>query len=222
MFFAERVHIAPGDRVLEVGPGATPHQASDVFLEKRFPEHEAFRQRGGLPRKDLNRPVIYYEGDVFPFRDREFDYVICSHVLEHVDNVDMFLNELVRVASRGYIEFPTVHYEYLYNFAEHVNLLAHNMGEILWLPKRETTLSEFEATQQFFRKTLELGYDDTIQAMKELFFQGFEWSVSIRARRVRRISELVPPENEVPVPNRKAKRVSTIDRAKHLWMRIQR
>jgi hypothetical protein len=222
MFFADRVHLAPRDRVLEVGPGATPHPGADVFLERRFPEHEAFRQRGGLPRKELNGPVIYYEGEVFPFRDHEFDYVICSHVLEHVVNVEMFLHEIVRVASRGYFEFPTVHYEYLYNFAEHVNLLAHNTGEILWMPKSETTLSEFEPTQQFLRKTLEFGYDDTIQAMKEFFFQGFEWSASIRARRVVRISELVPPESEVPVRSTRAKRVSALDRAKHLWMRIRR
>ena len=222
MFFADRVHLAPEDRVLEVGPGATPHPGSDVFLEKRFPEHEAFRQRGGLPRKELDRPVIYYEGDVFPFRDHEFDYVICSHVLEHVENVEMFLQEIVRVGSRGYIEFPTVHYEYLYNFEEHPNLLAYKNGEILWMIKSETTLLEFEPMQQFLRKTLEAGYDDTIQAMKEFFFHGFEWNTSIKVRHVGRIGELVPPDREIPARTLGAKRISALDRAKQLWMRSRR
>jgi hypothetical protein len=76
MFFAERVHFSSTDRVLEVGPGATPHPGSQIFLEKRFADFEAFRQRGGLPAIELNKPVIYYEGDSFPFGDHEFDYDI--------------------------------------------------------------------------------------------------------------------------------------------------
>jgi SAM-dependent methyltransferase len=221
MFFADRVHLAPGEGVLEVGPGATPHPGSHVFLEKRFPEYEAFRQRGGLPAKELNKPVIYYDGDRFPFRDHEFDYVICSHVLEHVDNVEMFLRELARVASRGYIEFPTIYYEYLYNFDEHVNFVAYKEGELLWMPKKETNLHDFEPMQRFLVKTLESGYDDTIRAMKEIFFHGFEWDTSINARRVRDISELVPPVGEIPIRTSPSRRRSVLDWARNLsaWLR---
>jgi SAM-dependent methyltransferase len=196
MFFADRIHFSSTDRVLEVGPGATPYPGSHVFLEKRFAEFEAFRQRGGLPAIELNRPVIYYDGDAFPFRDREFDYVVCSHVFEHVENPEKFLQELGRVAPRGYIEFPTVYYEYLYNFREHLNLVAHRDGELLWMPKRETSLGEFDAIQQFLRATLEAGYGDMLQ-LNESFFHGFEWSESIRARCVNTLSELIPPTVEM-------------------------
>jgi SAM-dependent methyltransferase len=222
MFFADRVHIISGESVLEVGPGATPHPGSQVFLEKRFSEYESFRQRGGLPAMELNRPVIYYDGGRFPFRDHEFDYVICSHVIEHVDDIEMFLHELVRVASRGYVEFPTIYYEYLYNFAEHLNFVAYKEGELLWMPKKETSLHEFEPMQRFLVRTLESGYDETIRAMKEIFFHGFEWRSGINARRVCEIKELVPSVDAIPVRMIPSPPRSMLDRARNLWARLRR
>ena len=42
-----------------------------------------------------------------PFEDGEFDFVIASHVLEHVDDTYFFIKELERISSKGYIELPT-------------------------------------------------------------------------------------------------------------------
>ena len=42
-----------------------------------------------------------------PFKDKEFDFVVASHVMEHVEDVDFFINELERVSKKGYIELPT-------------------------------------------------------------------------------------------------------------------
>ena len=63
MFFPDRINLLPGDRVLEVGPGSTPHPRSQIFLRSVFPDHEAFRQRGGLPPVEFTKPVIYYDGE---------------------------------------------------------------------------------------------------------------------------------------------------------------
>jgi len=46
-------------------------------------------------------------GEKLPFLDKEFDYVILSHVLEHVPNLIEFKNEVTRIAKAGYIELPT-------------------------------------------------------------------------------------------------------------------
>ena len=42
-----------------------------------------------------------------PFKDKEFEFVIASHVIEHVEDFEFFLKELERISSRGYIELPT-------------------------------------------------------------------------------------------------------------------
>ena len=42
-----------------------------------------------------------------PFKDKEFDFVISSHVIEHVENFEFFIKELERISSKGYIELPS-------------------------------------------------------------------------------------------------------------------
>tara|TARA_X000001036_G_scaffold157161_1_gene149258 strand:+ start:1603 stop:2247 length:645 start_codon:yes stop_codon:yes gene_type:complete len=42
-----------------------------------------------------------------PFKDKEFDYIILSHVMEHVPNLIEFKKEIERIGKAGYIELPT-------------------------------------------------------------------------------------------------------------------
>ena len=42
-----------------------------------------------------------------PFKNKEFDFVISSHVIEHVEDFEFFVKELERISSKGYIELPT-------------------------------------------------------------------------------------------------------------------
>ena len=42
-----------------------------------------------------------------PFKDKEFDFVIASHVIEHVEDFEFFLRELERISTKGFIELPT-------------------------------------------------------------------------------------------------------------------
>ena len=42
-----------------------------------------------------------------PFEDKQFDYVILSHVLEHVGDPIEFIKEVQRIGKAGYIELPT-------------------------------------------------------------------------------------------------------------------
>ena len=42
-----------------------------------------------------------------PFKDKEFDFVVASHVMEHVEDIDFFIKELERVSKKGYVELPT-------------------------------------------------------------------------------------------------------------------
>jgi hypothetical protein len=58
-----------------------------------------------------------------PFKDKEFDFVIASHVIEHVEDFELFVKELERISSRGYIELPT-------RLAD--NLIFENRNDHIW------------------------------------------------------------------------------------------
>ena len=42
-----------------------------------------------------------------PFKDKEFNFVIASHVIEHVEDFEFFIKELERISTKGYIELPS-------------------------------------------------------------------------------------------------------------------
>lgn len=196
MFFPERiVSISANHRVLEVGPGSTPHPRSDVLLERRFDAAEAAAQRGFTESPKLTKPVVYYDGAAFPFGDNEFDYVICSHVLEHVEDPAFLVSEINRVAPAGYMEFPSIYYEYLHNFQVHLNFLAHDGKTILWMKKSDTPLSAFLPVQKLFYNALNAGHDQLIVALKPQFVLGFEWLKPVTIRAASSILELCANSN---------------------------
>ena len=70
------------------------HFADIVDYTKQFSE------------KNLNFTLLEVDKKL-PFKDKEFDYIILSHVLEHVPNINEFTQEVERIAKAGYIELPT-------------------------------------------------------------------------------------------------------------------
>jgi len=180
MFFANKITaIKPDDRVLEIGPGSNPHPRADIFLERRFSDEVAMQQRGGTKNLETTKEVVYYDGGAFPFSDKQFDYVICSHVIEHVEDVESF-----------YLEYPTIYYEYLYNFSVHLQLIHFAEGELRYMPKSASGLNAFLPVQALFYRSLELGYADLIENMKDQMFQGFEWQEPFAVRKVASLAEL--------------------------------
>ena len=70
-----------------------------------------------------NKTFIRLVEKKLPFKDKEFDFVIASHVMEHVEDVEFFINELERVSKQGYIELPTMLED---------NLVFENKKDHLW------------------------------------------------------------------------------------------
>jgi hypothetical protein len=69
MFFPERIQsIRAFDRVLEIGPGSSPHPGPGIFLEKPFVNQaDAFAQRGYVTNGADLPQAIHYEGGDSPF-----------------------------------------------------------------------------------------------------------------------------------------------------------
>ena len=86
----------PKWKILDIGCGYRAHPYASVIADVQ----------------DLSN---HYEGKKFikinekklPFKDKEFDFVIASHVIEHVEDFEFFINELERISPKGYIELPS-------------------------------------------------------------------------------------------------------------------
>lgn len=98
--------ISEGDRVLDIGSGHIPFpmatHLADISLSDGSVGRggESFKRRDGLPVYEC--PVEH-----MPFEDNAFDFVYCSHVLEHAGDPDRACRELMRIAKKGYIETPS-------------------------------------------------------------------------------------------------------------------
>jgi len=58
--------------------------------------------------KNKGKEFILIESKVLPFKDNQFDFVYASHVIEHIEDVSHFINELQRISKQGYIELPSM------------------------------------------------------------------------------------------------------------------
>lgn len=99
-------------RVLDVGSGHRPHEDA-THLVDLLPEDNS--ERGGAI-KMLGRSLVVATIEALPFKDKTFDYVHASHVLEHTDRPEEACRELMRVAHAGYIETPSPFFEQGYNY----------------------------------------------------------------------------------------------------------
>jgi SAM-dependent methyltransferase len=128
--------IHPNDFVLEIGSGHHPKTRSDILCDK-FIDNDTERGFSIV----MDRPLVEADGQYLPFADRSFDYVICSHVLEHVEDPGLLFSELMRVASRGYIESPSEICERLYGWPFHKWLI--NLVEGRLILQKKVTRDQF-------------------------------------------------------------------------------
>ena len=94
-----------------------------------------------------------------PFKDKEFDFVVASHVMEHVEDIGFFINELERVSKKGYVELPTILED---------NLVFENKKDHLWHMDFDDVENKLLITKkvQYFEPVLTVS---TIKKLNELF-----------------------------------------------------
>jgi len=120
-------------KVLEVGGGHNPHPRSNIVVDK-FTDTN-FHRKTDI-RVLQNQEFLQADGENLPFKDKEFDYVICNQVLEHVENPARFLDEQSRVARKGYIEVPSLIGEYLFPKESHKWVILEFDDQLVLVEKR--------------------------------------------------------------------------------------
>ena len=86
----------PKWKILDIGCGYKAHPNATVIADiQDLSSHY----------KDKN--FIKINEKKLPFQDKEFDFIIASHVIEHIEDFEFFIKELERISSKGYIELPS-------------------------------------------------------------------------------------------------------------------
>ena len=135
-FRRRRIAIPVDQRalVLDVGSGDKPHWRADVLLD-HYVGDEHGGQRSGAAAARVDRPLFDADAADMPFADKVFDYVVCSHVLEHVDRPDDVIAELTRVARAGYIEVPEAASAKIVDFPSHLWWVTLDDGVLVFTAK---------------------------------------------------------------------------------------
>jgi ubiquinone/menaquinone biosynthesis C-methylase UbiE len=164
----------PSWNILDIGCGYNANKFAKVVcdiqdLSNHYQDKEFIR----LTEKKL------------PFKDKEFDFVVASHVIEHVQDVDFFIKEIERVSKKGYIELPTMLEDNLVfeNKNDHIwHMDFDDVGNRLLISKKiqyfepVLTVSTIKKLNEIFRTSLvlELIWEDSInyivnQSMESTF-----------------------------------------------------
>ena len=111
-----RLHcpVKRGALVLEIGAGGNPYPRANVLLDAY---EDTVERREKLLVND--RPLVLGFAENLPFRDKSFDFIIASHVLEHSKDPEAFIKELMRVGKAGYIETPDAFFERINTWTFH-------------------------------------------------------------------------------------------------------
>ena len=157
----------PDWNILDIGCGYSANKYANIICDV-----------ADLSKVYKDKKFIRLIDKKLPFKDKEFDFVIASHVMEHVEDVDFFISELQRIASKGYIEVPTKLED---------NLVFENKNDHIWqidfddvknkliINKRIQyiepilTVSSIKKLNEMFRKSLvlELQWENSIDYILE-------------------------------------------------------
>lgn len=131
-----RINLEASALVLDVGCGDMPHWRADIFVDAYVDESGSSQRPlgGGVP---LIGPLFEADLENLPFRDKIFDYVICSHVLEHVIDPIACIKEIIRIGKQGYIELPFAGFQKITDFPAHLWLCDKKPdGSLVFIAKK--------------------------------------------------------------------------------------
>ena len=132
-----------------------------------------------------SKEFVKINGKKLPFKDKEFDFVIASHVIEHVNDFEFFVKEIERISSQGYIELPSRLGDNLVfeNKTDHIWWFVYDdVDNILLASKKNQLLSPFITVSMakilekifkesfvielFWKKRIDLKIDNSIKQEK--------------------------------------------------------
>lgn len=167
------MHIQPTDIVLEIGSGDNPNPRSDMLCDRFVTDNG---ERAGGFSILIDRPFVVCDGYHLPFFDQSFDYVICSHTLEHTADPNAFVKEIMRVGKAGYIEVPSALSERIFGW--HIHHWFCSLENKTLVMRKKT---EGERFGGFFHRLIasEIWFRRFFDKHRSQMYCSFEWSQRI-------------------------------------------
>jgi uncharacterized protein YbaR (Trm112 family)/SAM-dependent methyltransferase len=196
------MRIGPNDLVLDIGSGHNPHPRADVLCDRYIDDDT---ERAGAIKAD--RPLIVADAHDLPFKDQAFDYVVTSHIIEHMEDPVRFCRELMRVARAGHIASPSEMAEKLFYWPFH-RWYVNKIGDTLVLHPKNNDPNIFG---ELFDYLYEYNpwYARFQRSLPDLFWIEYEWAgeikITIRQKSPldldspKRLMRMVKPRESLPL-----------------------
>lgn len=130
----KKLSIAPEWVVLDVGSGHRPNRRANVLIDNELNETE--HRSGKKAQVPPDKIMVLGNALNMPFKNNEFDFIIASHIAEHIDDPEQFCKELARVGKRGYIETPGTMDEFFLNEPFHKWMVKKNGNYLIFKEKK--------------------------------------------------------------------------------------
>ena len=165
----------PNWNILDIGCGYTANNFANTVADVQ-----------DLSSFYKNKKFVKIIDKKLPFKNNEFDFVITSHVIEHVKDFTFFINEIERITKQGYIELPTrlgdnIVFE---NLEDHIwwfkyddeqnTLIASNKNQILepfvsvsTAKKLENIFRESLIIEIYWKDKIDFKFDDNLELTSE-------------------------------------------------------
>jgi SAM-dependent methyltransferase len=170
-------NIKPDEKVLDIGSGHDPFPLATHLAD--YYEGNTTHRNEKLKRDA--RPFTNCTVEQTPFGDKEFDFIYCSHVLEHVDNPAQACQEIIRIGKRGYIETPTKTSDIMFNFTElptHHKWHIQTQGNTIIFFEWKNSERKDTGTNYFFNKfhsKIRNPFQDLFYDNRTMFTNMFLW-----------------------------------------------
>lgn len=172
--------IAPNELVLDIGSGGWPLRRAN-HLADRYPKQTTHRMNELVLDE---RPFLVVDLEHLPFANQAYDYIFCSHVLEHLNDPGQAMRELMRAGRKGYIEVPTRLSDVIFNFTRlpdhhrwHGMLLNDTLVLVEWNDWEHRDLGNhfFDALHSEYANAFQDFFEDN----RDLFFVSLHWNKAI-------------------------------------------
>jgi hypothetical protein len=153
--------LKPDDVVLDIGGWAHPFNRANYVLDLAPYETRGFYNRTfakNNPIPPIGGTVEKFTADTwivrdicakepYPFKDKELDFVVCSHTLEDIRDPLWVCSEMIRIGKAGYIEVPSRLWESCRGLERGIAGLSHHR----WLIDIDAGSNSIRFLQKFHR-----------------------------------------------------------------------